>query len=148
MLAIWFLVPLPFLNPAWASGNSWFTWYWSLECKILSTKPRMQDFKHDLTSLGDECDCLMASTFFSGMRIALFQSCGHCWVFQICWYIECNTLMASSFRVLKSLLEFRQSINKYQINWLLYIKQNAKGSQYTRERICSHFSHFLKLMWH
>ena len=24
----------------------------------------MQDFKHDLTSVGDECDCLMVSTFF------------------------------------------------------------------------------------
>ena len=27
MLAIWILVPLPFLNPAWTSGSSWFT-YW------------------------------------------------------------------------------------------------------------------------
>ena len=25
----------------------------------------MQDFKHDLTSMGDECNCPMASTFFS-----------------------------------------------------------------------------------
>ena len=24
----------------------------------------MQDFKHDLTSVGDECNCLMVSTFF------------------------------------------------------------------------------------
>ena len=37
-----------------------------------------------------------------GMRIDLFQSCGHCWVFQICWHIECNTLLASSFRVFNS----------------------------------------------
>ena len=27
-------------------------------------KPSMQDFKHDLTSMGDECDCPMVSTFF------------------------------------------------------------------------------------
>ena len=26
-------------------------------------KPSMQDFKHDLTSMGDECKCLMVSTF-------------------------------------------------------------------------------------
>ena len=26
MLAIWSLVPLPFLNPAWTSGSSWFTY--------------------------------------------------------------------------------------------------------------------------
>ena len=66
-------------------------------------KLSMQDFKHDLTSMRDECSCLMVSTFFSilGMRIDLFQSCGHCWVFQI-FDIECNTLMASSFRVLSS----------------------------------------------
>ena len=27
-------------------------------------KPCMQDFKHDLTSMGDESNCLMAGTFF------------------------------------------------------------------------------------
>ena len=37
-----------------------------------------------------------------GMKTNLFQSCGHCWVFQICWHIEGNTLTASSFRIWKS----------------------------------------------
>ena len=32
------------------------------------------------------------------MRIDLFQSCGHCWVFQICWHNECKTLMGLSFK--------------------------------------------------
>ena len=36
MLAIWSLVPLPFLNPAWTSGNSQFTYSWSLAWRILS----------------------------------------------------------------------------------------------------------------
>ena len=36
------------------------------------------------------------------MQIDFFQSCGHCWVFQICWHIECSTLIASSFRILNS----------------------------------------------
>ena len=27
-------------------------------------KPSMQDFKHDLISAGDECNCLLFSTFF------------------------------------------------------------------------------------
>ena len=36
MLAIWSLVPLPFLKPAWTSGSSWFTYYWSLAWRILS----------------------------------------------------------------------------------------------------------------
>ena len=36
MLAVWSLVPLPFLNPAWTSGSSWFTYCWSLGWRILS----------------------------------------------------------------------------------------------------------------
>ena len=36
------------------------------------------------------------------MKTDLFQSTGHCWVSQICWCIECNTLTASSFRIWKS----------------------------------------------
>ena len=36
------------------------------------------------------------------MKIDLFQSCGHCCVFQICWHIEFNSLTASSFRIWNS----------------------------------------------
>ena len=36
------------------------------------------------------------------MKMDLFQSCGHCWVFQICWHIECSTFTASSFRIWNS----------------------------------------------
>ena len=36
------------------------------------------------------------------METDLFQSCGHCWVFQICWHIECSTFIASSFRIWNS----------------------------------------------
>ena len=85
-----------FLNPAWTSGSSWFSQCWSLACKTLS-----------MTLLAWECNCLMVSTFVSTMLLGnsdvdLFQSCSHCWVFRICWHIECNTLMASSFRVWNS----------------------------------------------
>ena len=34
--AFWSLVPLPFLNPAWTSGSSWFMYCWSLAWRILS----------------------------------------------------------------------------------------------------------------
>ena len=37
--------------------------------------------------------------FGTGMKTNLFQFCGHCRVFQICWYIGCSTLTASSFRI-------------------------------------------------
>ena len=33
------------------------------------------------------------------MKTDLFQSCGYCRVFQICWRIECSTFTASSFRI-------------------------------------------------
>ena len=36
VLAIWSLVPLPFLNPAWTSASSQFTYCWSLAQRILS----------------------------------------------------------------------------------------------------------------
>ena len=36
------------------------------------------------------------------MKTDLFHSCGHCWVFQICWHIECSTFTASSFRIWNS----------------------------------------------
>ena len=45
----------------------------------------------------------MALPFFGiGMKTDLFQSCGHCWVFQICWHIECGTFTPSSFRIWNS----------------------------------------------
>ena len=31
-----------------------------------------------------------------------FQSFGHCWIFQICWHIECSTFTASSHRIWNS----------------------------------------------
>ena len=36
---------------------------WKLLVHIM-LKAGMKDFKHDLTSMGDECDCPMVSTFF------------------------------------------------------------------------------------
>ena len=45
----------------------------------------------------------MALPFFGiGMKTELLQSCGHCWVFQICWHIECSSFTASSFRIWNS----------------------------------------------
>ena len=36
------------------------------------------------------------------MKTDFFQSCGHCWVLQICWHIKCSTFTASSFRIWNS----------------------------------------------
>ena len=37
-----------------------------------------------------------------GLEWKCFQSCGHYWVFPICWHIECSPLTASSFRIWNS----------------------------------------------
>ena len=59
-------------------------------------KPRFENFEHYLTSMWDECNCAVVWAFFGiGMKTDLFQSCSHCWVFQICWHIECSTFTAS-----------------------------------------------------
>ena len=58
--------------------------------------------------MGDECSCqwfehsLVLPFLGIGMRINIFQPCGHCWVFQICLHVECSTLTASYFRILNS----------------------------------------------
>ena len=38
---------------------------------------------------------LVLPFFGIGMKTDLFQSCGHCWVFQICWHVACCTFTAS-----------------------------------------------------
>ena len=70
-------------------------------------KPGLEKFEHYFASVWDECNCAVVWTFFGvafmiGMKTDLFQSCGHCWVFQICWHIECSTFRASSFRIWNS----------------------------------------------
>ena len=50
-----------------------------------------------------EFEYSLAFLFFGiGVKTDLFQSCGHCWVFWICWHSECSTLIASSFRIWNS----------------------------------------------
>ena len=98
MLAIWSLAPLPFLNPSWTAGSSQFIYCWSLAWRILN-----------ITLLECEMFAIVVSTFFGihclfgiWMKTDLFQSCGHCWVFQICWHTECSIFTASSFRIWSS----------------------------------------------
>ena len=75
---------------------------WKFTVHVL-LKPGLENFEHYFTSVWDECNCKVVQTFFGiGMKIDFFQSCGHCWVFQICWHIECSTFTASSFRIWNS----------------------------------------------
>ena len=71
--------------------------------------PGLENFEHYFASVWDKCNCVVvfAVPFFGiGVKTDLFQSCGHCWVFQICWHIECSTFTATSFRFCNSSLKF------------------------------------------
>ena len=93
------------------SGSSVFSksslHIWKFSVHIL-LKPSLRDFEFYFASMWNECNCRLVWTFFLlpffgiGMKTDLFQSCGHCWVFQICWHVESSTFTASSFRILNS----------------------------------------------
>ena len=72
-------------------GGAWYA--------TLDGVAKNQTWLSDFTSLEHS---LTLPFFGIGMKTDFFQSCGHCWVFQICWYIECNTFTASSFRIWNS----------------------------------------------
>ena len=75
---------------------------WKFTIHVL-LKPGLENFEHYFTSMWDECNCVVVWAFFGiGMKTDLFQSCGHCWVFQIFWQTECSTFTASSFRIWSS----------------------------------------------
>ena len=99
MLAIWSPVPLPFLNSAWTSESSQFTYCWSLAWRILSITLLTCEMRQLCGSLNILWHWLPKEDNGVGMKTDLFQSCGHYWVFQICWHTECSTFTASSFRI-------------------------------------------------
>ena len=98
MLAIWSLVPV-------SSKPSLDIWTFSVHIML---KCSMQDFEHDLSSMGDEYNCPMVWTFFDN---ALLGNWDVVWPFPVLWpllgfpicrHIECSILIASSFRILNS----------------------------------------------
>ena len=78
---------------------------WKFTVNVL-LKPGLENLS--ITLLACEIELLaiehsLALPFFGiGMKTDLFQSCGHCWVFQICWHIECSTFTTSSLRIWNS----------------------------------------------
>ena len=74
-------------------------YYWNLAWRILSITLLVSE----MTAIMQYFEHSLALPFFGiGMKTDLFQSCGHCWVFQICWHIECSFFTASSFRIWNS----------------------------------------------
>ena len=89
-----------------ASSKSSFN-IWKFMVHVL-LKTVLENFEHYFASVWDECNCTVVWAFFViaflliGMKTDLFQSCGHCWVYHICWHIECSTFTASSLRIWNS----------------------------------------------
>ena len=77
---------------------------WKFTVYVL-LKPGLENFERYFASLWDECNCAVVWAIFGiaflwdWNETDIFQSCGHCWVFQICWHIEYSTFTASSFRI-------------------------------------------------
>ena len=83
------------------SGSSGFFKFslniWEFLVHVL-LNPNLENFDHYFANMLDEYNCAVIWTFFGiaffggiGMKTDLFQSCGPCWVFQICCCIECKT---------------------------------------------------------
>ena len=76
ILAIWSLVPQPFLNPVWTSVNI---------CKFLVhglLKPNLENFEHYFASVWDECNHAIVWTFFG---IAFLWDWNENWPFPVLW---------------------------------------------------------------
>ena len=91
-------------SPAF-SKPSLYIWKFSVHVLL---KFSLKDFEHNLASMWNKHNCMVTwkfsgiSLLWIGMKTDLLQSCGYCWVFQICWHIECCTLAAASFRIWNS----------------------------------------------
>ena len=63
----------------------------------------LENFEHYFTSVWDECNCVVVWALFGTAFLWdwnenwLFQSCGHCCIFQTSWHIEWSSFTASSF---------------------------------------------------
>ena len=87
------------------SQSSLYIWKFSVHVLLTAS---LKDFENDLSSMWNECNCAVIWIIF-GIALLwdwnenwLFQVCGHCCVFQICWHTECSTFIASSFRIWNS----------------------------------------------
>ena len=78
--------------------EAWLGKFWALLCSHVRWAQLCGSFNWHCLSLG-------LPFLGIGVKTDFFQSCGHCWVFQISWHIECSTFTESSFRIWNSSTE-------------------------------------------
>ena len=75
---------------------------WKFSGHVL-LKPGLENFGHYFASVWDECNSTVVWTFFDIILAWYwnenrpFPVLWPCWVFQVCWHIECNMLASSPF---------------------------------------------------
>ena len=117
MLAIWYLVSLPSLNPAWTSGSSWFTYCWSLT---------WENFEH-----------YFASVRWMQLCCSLNIACtAFLWDWNINW----------PFPVLWPLLSFKASIGLESREACLYILAIPARKSWRKQMFLSLFFFITKMM--
>ena len=96
--------PTRFLHPWDSPGkNIGVSCHFLLQCMKVKSE---SEVAQSCPTLSNSMDCSLASSSVHGIFqarvlewVAIAFSGGHCWVFQICWHIECSTFTASSFRI-------------------------------------------------
>ena len=80
ILAIWSLISLPFLNPAWISWSSQFLYYWRIiqENFVFG----LENFEHYFANVWDECNCVVVWAFFG---ITFIWDWNENWPFPVLW---------------------------------------------------------------
>ena len=119
MLAIWSLVPLLFLNPAWTSGSSQF-----------SIAEALENFEHYFASMWDECNCVVVWEFFG---IAFLWDWNENWhiletVIMLLWTLGCRSLFRDSTFLTKSTQMFSSQFSgfhSFPIRTLTLVKQTC-----------------------
>ena len=106
MLAIWSLVPLPFLKPAWTSGTSWFTYCWSLAWRILS-----------ITLLVCEMSAIVLALLLIYQDFSDYN--GPTWVSQENFFISKSSSQASAIR---------EPWTSWCSSWFLKRQRNQRSS--------------------
>ena len=120
------------------SGSSTFSKtslnIWKFMVHVL-LKPGLENFEHYFTGVWNEYNCVVVWAFF-GIAFLWdwnenwpFQSCDHCWVFQICCHIECSTFTASTFRIWNS------STGIPSPPWVLFVVMLPKAQFTSHPRI-------------